>query len=355
MPTTPAVLVLVSDPGLRDDVDRVAAAAGIHVVHAGEPSSRKVWNAAAAVLLDADGARRCAESGLPRRENVILLQHDEPLDHHWRAAISVGATCVMALPRQDGELIAALSEAAEVSVEDSHRGVTLAVLPGRGGAGSTTLAVALAICARDALLVDADPWGGGVDLVVGAENTTGVRWPDLALGAGRVSWVALRDALPGHGGVSVLSAGRGGGEIDAAALAAVTDAGARGGITVVCDVPRRSTAAAETALDAADLVVLITTADVRACASSAAMVPWLTSMNPNVGVVVRGPAPGGLRAADVAAGIGLPLLAAMRPQPGLATALEQGGLRLPRRSPLAVTAGRVLEVVRQQRPAAVPA
>ncbi|MBO0680979.1 CpaE-like family protein [Mycolicibacterium sp. S2-37] len=355
MTTTRGVLALVSDPGLRDDVDRVAAAAGIRMVHAGEPSSRKVWTAASAVLLDADGARRCAELALPRREHVILVQRAEPLDDHWRVAISVGATHLLTLPRQDGDLIAALSEAAEASSQDDRRGVTVAVIGGRGGAGASTLAAALAICAREALLVEADPWGGGVDLLLGVEHAAGVRWPDLALGAGRVSWVALRDALPRHGGVSALAAGRGGAEIDAAALSAVTDAGVRGGATVVCDVPRRSTSAAEAALDAADLVVLVTTAEVRACASAAAMVMWLTGMNPNVGVVVRGPAPGGLRPAEVAAGVGLPLLAAMRPQPGLAPALERGGIRLGRRSPLAVAAGRVLDVVGQQHPATVPA
>jgi secretion/DNA translocation related CpaE-like protein len=353
MTTTPGVLALISDQGLRDDVDRVAAAAGIRVVHAAEPSSRKVWTAASAVLLDLDSARRCAELTLPRREHVILVQHAEPLDEHWRTAISVGATHLMALPRQDGDLIASLSEASEASSVDDRRGVTAAVIGGRGGAGASTFAAALAMCADEAVVVDADPWGGGVDLLLGAEHATGVRWPDLTLGAGRVSWDALRDALPRHGGVSVLSAGRAGTEIAAAALSAVAEAGARGGATVVCDVPRRSTPAAEAALDTADLVVLVTTADVRACASAAAMAPWLTGMNPNVGVVVRGPAPGGLRAVEVAAGVGLPLLAAMRPQPGLAAALEQGGLRVGRRSPLAVTAGRVLDVLGRHR-AAVP-
>ncbi|MCK0176426.1 septum site-determining protein Ssd [Mycolicibacterium sp. F2034L] len=354
MTTPQGVLALVSDQGLRDDVERVAAAAGIRVVHATEPSSRKVWTAALAVLLDTNSARRCAELALPRREHVILVQRAEPLDEDWRTAISVGATHLMALPRQDGDLVAALSEATEACSDDDRRGFTAAVIGGRGGAGASTLAAALAVCAGDGLLVDADPWGGGVDLLLGAERVGGLRWPELTLGAGRVSWDALRDALPRHGAVSVLAAGRGGTEITAAAVSAVTEAGVRGGVTVVCDVPRRSTPAAEAALDAADIVVLVTTADVRACASAAAMAAWLTGTNPNVGVVVRGPAPGGLRAAEVAAGVGLPLLAAMRPQPGLAAALEQGGLRIGRRSPLAVTAGRVLEVLGRHR-AAVPA
>jgi hypothetical protein len=91
--------------------------------------------------------------------------------------------------------------------------------------------------------------------------------------------------------------------------------------------------------------VLMVTADVRACAAAAAVAPWLTGMNPNVGVVVRGPSPGGLAPREVARAVGLPLLAAMRPQPGVAERLEQGALRLSRRSPLAVAAGRVLAVL----------
>lgn len=52
------MLVLLSEPALRDDVDRVAAAAAVSLVHAEEPSSRKAWSAAAAILLDEPSARR---------------------------------------------------------------------------------------------------------------------------------------------------------------------------------------------------------------------------------------------------------------------------------------------------------
>jgi hypothetical protein len=71
----------------------------------------------------------------------------------------------------------------------------------------------------------------------------------------------------------------------------------------------------------------------------------LAGINPNVGLVVRGPAPGGLRADEVAAIAGVPLLASMRPHPRLAEQLEHGGLRLARRSALAVAARRVLAVL----------
>jgi secretion/DNA translocation related CpaE-like protein len=339
---SPGFLSLIGDSALREDVDRVCAAAGVSVVHASEPSSRKVWTGAVAVLLDAPAARRCSERSLPRRGRVMLVTGTQPEAADWQAAIAVGAQRVVTLPAQEGELMAELSEAAEAFGDDGHRGPVVAVIAGRGGGGASVFATALARSAAEALLIDADPWGGGIDLLVGSEADTGLRWPDLELRGGRLTYGALTQALPQHQGVRVLSGSRAGGDIEAAPLGAVIDAGSRGGVTVVCDVPRRSTAAAETALISADLVVVVTPADVRSCAAAASVARWAGTVNPNSGVVVRGPAPGGLRPVEVAEIVGLPLLAAMRPQPGVARTLEQGGLRLGRRSPLAAAARTVL-------------
>src|SRR6478735_9046830 len=324
------ILALVGDPALRDDVDRVVAAVGLAVVHASEPSGRNVWTGAAAVLLDVAAAQSCAHRVLPRRGRVVLVVRSEPTAADFQAAIAVGAQKVIVLPNQDGELMAELSDAADASRDEDRRGAVVGVIAGRGGAGASVFATALAHTADDALLVDADPWGGGIDLVLGCEGQTGLRWPDLTLQGGRLSYSALRDALPQRHGVRVLSGSRTGSDIDAAPLGAVLDSGSRGGATVICDLPRRSTSAVETVLDVADLVVVIVPADVRSCAAAAAITPWVSSANPNAGVVVRGPSPGGLRSTDVAQMIGLPLLAEMRAEPGVAGALERSGLRLRR-------------------------
>jgi len=346
------ILALVGDPALRDDVDRVVAAVGLAVVHASEPSGRNVWTGAAAVLLDVAAARSCAHRVLPRRGRVVLVVRSEPTAADFQAAIAVGAQKVIVLPNQDGELMAELSDAADASRDEDRRGAIVGVIAGRGGAGASVFATALAQTAADALLVDADPWGGGIDLVLGCEGETGLRWPDLTLQGGRLSYTALRDALPQRHGVSVLSGGRTGSDIDAVPLGAVIDAGSRGGTTVICDLPRRSTDAVERVLDAADLVVVVAPADVRSCAAAAAIAPWVSAANPNAGVVVRGPSPGGLRSVDVAEIVGLPLLARMRSQPGVADDLERGGLRLRRRSPLAAAARRVLAVLHRHQSAA---
>lgn len=347
MDTSGGILALVADAELRNEVERVGAAVGIRVVHASEPSSRKVWEGASAVVLDAETAGRCVDLGMPRRARVFLVGRVEPRAGEWEAVVAVGVQRVLVLPEREADLVAELSEAVE-SRRAERRGAVLAVIGGRGGAGASVFATALAFAAPEALLVDVDPWGGGIDLALGGEADAGLRWPDLAVQGGRLDYAALRDALPTRGAVTVLSAGRAASEVDAVALGAVLDAGRRTGTTVVCDLPRRVTPAVEAALDAADLVVLLAPADVRSCAASAATAQWLVATNPNVGLVVRGPSPGGLRSSDVAQIVGVPPLAAMRAQPGVATMLEHGGLRLRRRSPLASAARRVLGVLHYQ-------
>lgn len=346
-PVGSGVLAMLTDPGLRDELDRVAAAVGVRVVHLGGRHlvSRKTWSAAAAVVLDHAAADRCGRLALPRRTHVSVLTGTEAATATWAAAITVGAQHVLRMPEQEGELVRELAEAAESARDDGICGAVVAVIGGRGGAGASLFAVALAQAAADALLVDLDPWAGGIDLLVGGETAPGLRWPDLALQGGRLNWSAVRAALPRPRGISVLSGTRRGYELDAGPVGAVIDAGRRGGVTVVCDLPRRLTDATQAALDAADLVVLVSPCDVRACAAAATMAPVLTAINPNLGLVVRGPSPGGLRAAEVADVAGVPLLASMRAQPRLAEQLEHGGLRLRRRSVLASAARRVLGVL----------
>lgn len=340
-------MAVLSDLELRDEVDRVAAAVGTRAVHAADASAvdRRIWAAAAAVVLDERAATRCDPLGLHRRTHVTVLTGTEPTTATWAAAVAAGAERVLKLPDQASDLVGALAAAAESIRDDGSRGQVIAVLGGCGGAGASMLAVALARVANDALLVDLDPWGGGVELLVGGEAIPGLRWPDLALRGGRLDWSAVRAALPRHRGVSLLSGTRRGFEIDAAPVHAVVDAGRRGAVTVVCDLPRRLTDAAHAALHGADLVVVVSRCDVRACAATGALAPVLVDLNPNVGLVVRGPSPGGLRASEIAELTGLPLLAAIRAQPALADQAERGCLRLGRRSALAGAARQVLGVL----------
>jgi secretion/DNA translocation related CpaE-like protein len=349
-------LVMVSDPELLDAVLRIAAAAGCELERAVDATqARRTWGRAPLVLLDAPAARHCTESGLPRRPGVVVAARGEPPPAVWQQAVAVGAEHVVALPQGQEWLVAALSEAAE---ERSGAGCVVAVVGGRGGAGASVLAGAVAVTAvRDggrALLVDCDPWGGGIDLVLGAEDLDGVRWPQVDVAGGRVPAAALHAALPSppvgrrpDGELAVLSCDRGAGGPAAGAVTAVVGAGRRAGETVVCDLPRHPTDAARAALAAADLAVLVVPADVRSCAAAGRVAAALAEGGAPLRLVVRGPAPGGVDGAEVARALGVPLLVEMRPEPGLARAVERGELPGRPRGPLAAAARAVLAEARR--------
>lgn len=348
-------LVMVSDPELLDTILRLAAAAGCEVQRAVDPAqARRHWPAAPLVLLDPPAARHCVQSRLPRRGGVVVAVRGAPPPAVWQEAVAVGAEHVVSLPEAEPWLVAALAEAAEGSCTG---GGAVAVIGGRGGAGSSVLAAAVAVTAvragEQVLLVDCDPLGGGIDLVLGAEDLGGLRWPELSIGDGRVPATALHAALPAplvdrrsEGRLGVLSYDRSAEGPSPAAVRSVIEAGRRAGEVVVCDLPRHPTEAAATALAAADLTVLVVPADVRSCAAAAKMSAALAEHPGPVHLIVRGPAPGGVDPAEIARALGMPLLASMRPEPGLARALERGTAPGRPRGPLAGAARAVLSALR---------
>ena len=350
--------MIMSPGGLADEVARLAAAAGCDPLRITDPGTvREQWNLAALIVLDVDAARATAGADLPRRDGVVIVSADGDPEV-WQSAVAVGAQHVAVLPDAEAWLVGALADAVESPAEP---GRVLAVLGGRGGAGAsvfaTAVAVAVAEAGRHAMLVDCDALGGGLDLVLGAEKMDGLRWSGLALGGGRVPAAALHAALPaprvgGRGGLTVLSHGRpdhggpdgdwAGPGPDGVAVRTVCIAGRRAGETVVCDVPRHPCEPGTAALESADLAVLVVPAEVRACAAAAAVAARVRRYGVALQLVVRGPAPGGITPSDISRALDLPLLAAMRPQPGLAAALDRGAVPGRSRGPLAAAARQVL-------------
>ncbi|WP_433801206.1 septum site-determining protein Ssd [Actinomycetospora sp. CA-084318] len=346
------VILLCDDEDLADDAVRVAAAAGADLERVPDATAlRRRWTGAAMVLLDERGAAAMGASAARpgRRDGVVVLCRGEPPGTVWERAVAVGAEHVVSLPEGEDWLVTSLSDAGG-GVPDGGPGRVVCVIGGRGGAGASVLAAAIAVRARDGgarvLLVDCDPLGGGLDLVVGAEQVDGLRWPGLALGTGRVAASSLHEALPTAGGpLTVLSCDRHGPGPAPDAAVAVVEAGRRAGDTVVCDLPRHLTAAAAAVLAVADLTVLVVPAEVRATAAASRVARDVAEHGAAVCVVVRGPSPGGLAGDDVAAALGLEVLASVDAEPGLAAAMDHGTVPGVRRGPLADAATAVLDAL----------
>lgn len=347
----PAVTMSIELRGLREDVYRIAAAADCVVEEqnllVGIGSTRSMWDRAGIILIDFVSAEAALATGFPRRSGVILVTDAPPTLDDWRIATSLGAEHVVSLPWDEDALVRILGEPASVASGD---GGVIAVVGARGGAGASTFAAALGLCSgrsgRRALLVEGDRYGSGLDLLLGWENAPGLRWSGLVVEGGRVSGDALHGALPSRDGLSVLALGRSDERsvgLSAVAVAAVLDAGRAAGDLVVCDAPRHPSDVSDALYAAADLVALVLPAELRAVTSAEVVAAHVVDRNANVGLVVRGPAPGGLRADDIAVALELPLLTSMRAEPALAERLERGGLVLGRRSPLAAAANAVLD------------
>lgn len=339
-------LALLTDPHLLDEVLRLAAAADCPISCAPDVAGlRASWHSAPLVLLDPTSLAACAAADLPRRPGVLVVHGGDP---PWSLAVSVGASAVLELPRESQALVGALTDLDEGPPSETGR--VLSFIGGRGGAGASVLATACAresaLSGTESLLVDCDPLGGGIDLALGAESTSGARWPAVHCSGGRVPMSSLRAALPLTGSLSVLSCDRAGPDPEPQAVAAVLDAARRAGCTVVCDLPRHPTAAAAAALDRTDLTVLVVPAEIRATAAATRVASRLLPRGGDVRLVVRGPSPAHLQPADICAAVGLPLLTRMRPEPGLPDALERG--RFPRnaKGPLATAARHVLKELR---------
>jgi len=342
----PSVLLATGDDLLLDDLLRLAAAAGVTPqVETNLIGLRRSWQAAPLVVIGHDLADPLAGTQPVRRPGVIVVGTDLDDATIYRRAVAIGAEHVYVLPDQESALGDKLAD----SVDGTGRpAVTLACVGGCGGAGATVLAAALAVVgARRGLrtmLIDGDPLGGGIDLVLGGEHFEGLRWPDLVGATGRVSAAALRSALPEMDDLAVLSWDRS--DVVAMppeAMRSVLSAAQRSGDLVVVDLPRRSDQAVEEALIRATATLLVVPRDVRACAAAARVVGHIGLIANNLRLLARDPALSGLSPADVATHLGVPLAGRIRFDKGLAERVDRKAFTVDQRNGLGRAAAEILD------------
>jgi secretion/DNA translocation related CpaE-like protein len=328
MPAPRRPLIVTADPDLLDELLRLAAVSGAEAEVSPDPAgARARWSTAPAVLIGADQAVACLRARLPRRRRVILIGFAGATEAAFNVADLLGAENVAVLPDAEPWVVDQLTTDEPPGPPGDGR--TLAVIGGRGGAGASILAAGLATTAvrtgYRTLLIDADPLGGGLDLVLGWEQVGGLRWPALAGADGRVDPPTLLSALPHRGDLVLLSFDRDelpGVPIEA--MAATLDAARRGREVIVADLPRQLDDAAVLALQAAERTLLVVPAELRATASAARTAATVSAHCENIAVVVRGPAPGKLRAREIARALGLPLAGTLRPEAAVCQGIERG-------------------------------
>jgi MinD-like ATPase involved in chromosome partitioning or flagellar assembly len=189
------------------------------------------------------------------------------------------------------------------------------------------LAAVLAGCAAGrragpVVLLDCDPLGGGIDVLLGCEQVPGARWRQVRLRGGAIDPVSLLSSLPRWGGVSFLAADTAA-DLDPSAVAALIEASTSLG-TVVIDLPRWPSVVRARALAGCDRVVLVTPAEVRAVTAAALVAAGLDTGRSSV--AVRG-ASKSLPPDRIGALLGLPVTGAIPYDPALC---RPGGVQLSR-------------------------
>nr|BFE85486.1 hypothetical protein GCM10020093_080870 [Planobispora longispora] len=165
-------LAITDDHDLLDDLLRVAAAAGAELNVAHLPAhARPYWSHAPMIVVGSDMADALAATGPPPRSRVMLVTRTPDDPDTWRKCVAVGAQAVLELPAAERRLVDEFADVVEPAAGD---GLVVCVVGGRGGAGASVLAASLALTASRrelrTLLVDADPLGGGIDLLLGQEE-----------------------------------------------------------------------------------------------------------------------------------------------------------------------------------------
>ena len=345
----PPVVLITADLGLMHRVEDLGEDVGIPVMTIATATlDLDPWPALVLVghdllgdMLHAFGGDFRGDNGadVSRYDGMVAVGGRGVPGEFWDRAARLGAEMAAFLPGDEAWLVSRMLTAVMGPVPVGAR--VVGVMGGRGGAGATVLAAALARTAArsrlDVVLIDADPLGGGVDLTLGAEDAPGLRWPDLAPARGVLDTDALATDLPVIDGVRVVTWDRSQSDaVPPEAMRAVMDAAIRMADLVVIDLPRAVDQSATLALQACGTVLLVVSADVQASVAAQRSAAVLRRWSDDVRLVVRGPAPGGLAPAAVARALDLPLAGWLDREPRLASALERGEPpALRRRGPMA--------------------
>ncbi|MET4094051.1 septum site-determining protein Ssd [Arthrobacter sp. UYCu712] len=307
---------------LRNEVERIVAAAGGRLRTVQDVSeAAPFWDLAAAVLVGSD----ILDLPPRRRAPAVLVGLAGEGDSLWHLAAAIGAERVAVLP----EAATWLAEYLSRSRSPEAGGLVLGVTGGCGGAGATTAAIWLAQAAARygarVLLVDGDPWGGGLELALAAEDSDGLRWPDLAGASGSIDPYQLRDSLPEAGGFSFLSwpGNREQPGVDAVSVSGVLDAARRAFELVVLDIGRGREVLRAFAWEC-DRMVLLAPAQLRAAVATARLLHELPPVE--TALVLRVKPGAALDEFHIAEAVGLRLHGIMPEVRGVAAATERGRL-----------------------------
>ncbi|GAA1475286.1 pilus assembly protein CpaE [Corynebacterium felinum] len=340
--TATHILIAVTDPGLHPEAINIAAASGLDVFDTTDPRDiARFARKAQIMLVDAVTAHHAATVA---HTNTLFILFPEPGPLDTQLLDDTAADGGFFLPAQANDLLKAIGEhlhshkahtptssdqqphtsthahkrldsdeTRPMNTRAANWGKVLCVSGAVGGAGASTFAAALALAAHKehpTVLIEADPNSGGIDLLVGIENTAGLRWNDMKFTEGSIDGTQLFHALPHTAeGLAVLSIARNGdisGITEEGLLIAIT--ALKSTYTVVIDMPNYMRFFS-TVAEQSDCTIILIPAEVRAAAAAARVLAKLRARRVDTCAIMRHRGWSGLRRKDLPTIIGCPVAA----------------------------------------------
>lgn len=317
------VLIVGTDMGIVDVVRRCAVARGIEIVEADSlAQSRSRWMSPTFVVVTddllVDGSLELAKI----RPRVVVATLDSTSQAPWRLAVHLRADRVFDLCVDESLLVAYFTE------QTRARARVVSVLGGSGGAGASVTAAALAMSAhaggRRCVLIDADPDSPGADLLLGLDETPGLRWHHLGPSSGAPPGEQLFDALPRFGELAVVTRDRVDRSVPDDALIVSTVHALRGVVDlIVVDLPRGAVQIRTQMATVSEVVFLVLACDLRGATSARSVVASLRH-DADVRLLARRGSSDSLEPSDIAEWLDLPLAGVLPHEPGLSGSIDRG-------------------------------
>jgi secretion/DNA translocation related CpaE-like protein len=252
--------------------------------------------------------------------SVVVLANENVSAQTWQLALSLNAEYVEVLPSTSDWLVEHL-----VAPSDMHAR-TIVVVPAVGGAGASTLSCALSshyvqrglkVC-----LIDADPRAGGLDVLMGCEQASGLRWTDVTSIQGEVPAQELLNSLIVSNGIHLLTHRREQFQTDYADIARMHKALSSVCDVVVIDAPRLTEEVTKQLIADCDSTLIVTPTTVQASSVITSVKPALAAAGS--GLVVRQIPGSGLTPVGIAQALEIPVLATLPTDARIVEQIEQG-------------------------------
>ena len=309
-------LLITCDDRVISEFKTIAAVTQTHLVIASEPTKSEI-DLAYRVFV----SQELAEIEITHSD-IVLVVVGASNTETWSSALRLSANYVATIPESRDWLIENLVQPIR------SKGLSVGLVPASGGAGASLISCGLAFHARqifhDVALVDLDENSASLDITFGLENQPGMRWQDFSNLSGSINGNDILRSLPNRDNVGLLTHGK---LTDSTTTPKnlVLEKLNESCDLVVIDFPRLSDKHFSIdALTNCDLVLVVTTATVRGCASAKRSIAGLAGYAKNIELVVRNVPGSNLDPMQIAELLNTPLAAIVNTDVRIAEQIEQG-------------------------------